>query len=40
MLSARQTYITLELKTNFARPVFAYAAVLRCEAWRFPSAVA
>jgi len=31
MLSAGQTYTTLELKTNFVRPVFASTGVLRCE---------
>lgn len=31
MLSAGQTYTTLELKTNFVRPVFVSTGVLRCE---------
>jgi uncharacterized protein (TIGR00369 family) len=30
-LSAGQTYTTLELKTNFVRPVFAATGALRCE---------
>ncbi len=31
MLPAGQSYTTLELKTNFVRPVFASTGVLRCE---------
>lgn len=31
MLSAGQTYTTLEFKTHFVRPVFAATGVLRCE---------
>jgi uncharacterized protein (TIGR00369 family) len=31
MLSAGQSYTTLELKTNFVRPVFESTGVLRCE---------
>jgi uncharacterized protein (TIGR00369 family) len=31
MLSVGQTYTTLELKTNFVRPVYVSTGVLRCE---------
>ncbi len=31
MLAAGQTYTTLELKTNFVRPVFSATGALRCE---------